>query len=91
MATGTCCSFELGLATALRPGDLIDLRVKDVKTGIVRGHSNKKNKAFEIRLNDRVMNMVKVYVETMEDEELLFPLHRTTVYRFLKKAHQLVL
>jgi len=78
--------FELGLATALRPQDLLDLTVKDVKNGLVKGRSNKKNKEFVIRLNDRVVSLVRAYVDSMDDDEKLFPIHRTTAYRFLKKA-----
>ena len=78
--------FELGLATALRPGDLLKLTVGDVKNGVVEGRSQKRNKKFEIRLNDRVYGLVKAYVDSMEDSELLFPIDRSTVNRFLKKA-----
>lgn len=78
--------FELGLATALRPQDILDLKVEDVKSGVIKGRSNKKKKRFDMRLNDRVFTLVKAFIETMEDDELLFPIHRTTAYRFLKKA-----
>lgn len=78
--------FELGLATALRPSDLLDLHVKDVKLGVIKGRSNKKHKSFDFRLNDRVFGLVKSFIETMDDDELLFPINRTTFYRFLKKA-----
>ncbi len=78
--------FELGLQTALRPSDLIELKVKDVKSGIVRIRSKKRNKSLEIRLNDRVNSMVQNYIEFMEDDEKLFNWERTTLYRFMKKA-----
>ena len=78
--------FELGIATALRPGDLLKLTVKDVKNGVVEGRSQKRGKKFEIRLNDRVFNLVKAYIDSMEDVEMLFPIDRSTVNRFLKKA-----
>lgn len=78
--------FELGLATALRPQDILDLKVIDVKTGVIKGRSNKKKKSFDFRLNERVFTLVKAFIETMDDEALLFPIHRTTAYRFLKKA-----
>jgi len=78
--------FEIGLATALRPQDLLDLTVKDVKTGVLKVRSSKRNKQIEIRLNDRVFNLVKSYIEFMDEDEKLFPVHRTTAYRFLKKA-----
>lgn len=79
-------AFEIGLATAIRPQDLLDLKVKDVKNGIIKLRANKTGKALEIRLNDRVMNLVKVYTEFMEDDEKLFKMNRTTLYRIMDKA-----
>lgn len=78
--------FELGLATAFRPSDLLALRVKDVKSGIIRIRAKKTKKAIEIRLNDRVSTLVKAYIDTMDDDELLFPIHRSTAWRFIKRA-----
>ncbi|WP_368895503.1 tyrosine-type recombinase/integrase [Priestia megaterium] len=78
--------FELGLNTALRPSDLLSMKVKDVKNGIVRMRASKTKKALEIRLNDHVFMLVRAYINEMEDDDLLFPINRTTAYRFLKKA-----
>ncbi|GEN55517.1 tyrosine-type recombinase/integrase [Halobacillus faecis] len=78
--------FELGLATALRQSDLLDLTVKDVKYGIIRVRSKKRNKAIEIRLNDRVHSLAKAYIDSMDDDEKLFKFYRSTANRFLKKA-----
>lgn len=78
--------FEIGLASCYRPSDLLSLTVKDVKTGIIRKRAKKTNKTIEIRLNDRVYDMVKNYIEFMDDNELLFPINRTTLYRMMDKA-----
>ena len=78
--------FELGLATAMRPSDLLALTAGDVRNGIVRLRTSKRNKSLDIRLNDRVHTLVKAYTEFMDDEERLFPIHRSTAWRFLKKA-----
>ncbi|NIK16592.1 integrase [Saccharococcus thermophilus] len=82
--------FEIGLATALRPSDLLNLRVKDVKDGIVRVRAKKTGKALEIRLNDRVYNMVKSYIQYMGDDDKLFNMDRTTLYRIMNKAGKML-
>jgi len=41
--------YELGLATALRPSDLLNLCVKDVKEGMVKGKSSKKKKTSFVK------------------------------------------
>lgn len=78
--------FELGLATCLRPSDLLKLRVRDVTTGIIKIRASKTRKSLKIRLNDRVLNLAKAYTEFMEDDDLLFKMNRTTLYRMMDKA-----
>lgn len=78
--------FELGLAGAFRPSDLLALKVGDVKNGIIKKRAKKTNKEFDIRLNDDVFTLVKAYIRDMEDEEKLFTMNHSTAYRFLKKA-----
>lgn len=78
--------FEIGLQTALRPSDLLALRKKDVVSGVIKRRASKTGKELEIRLNDRVFEMTKMYVEFMDDEDKLFPINRSSVYRFMAKA-----
>lgn len=78
--------FEIGLATALRPSDLLNLTVSDVKDGVIKIRAKKTRKALEIRLNDRVLSLVKAYIEMMEEDEKLFKLSRVQLYRIMKKA-----
>ncbi|WP_442600452.1 tyrosine-type recombinase/integrase [Neobacillus sp. D3-1R] len=81
-------AFELGLQTALRPSDLLNLTVKDVKNGIVKTRASKTHKPIEIRLNDKVYDLVKAHIlmRDLQDEDKLFNMNRTTLYRALNKA-----
>ena len=80
--------FEIGLQTALRPQDLLNLTVKDVKNGIVRIRAAKTNKAIDIRLNDQVLEQIKAYITLKElsDNDKLFNMNRSTLYRAMARA-----
>lgn len=83
-------AFELGLQTALRPSDLLNLKVKDIKNGIVKTRASKTQKSLEIRLNDQVFELVKAHIlmQGLGDEDKLFKMNRSTLYRAMSKAGQ---
>ncbi|MGM0843319.1 MAG: tyrosine-type recombinase/integrase [Bacillota bacterium] len=78
--------FELGLSLAFRVQDLLDLRKKDVSSGVIKKKTNKRGKEIELRLNDRVFTMVKGYVAYLEEDDKLFSIDRTQSYRILNAA-----
>ena len=73
--------FVLGLNTALRIGDLLDLHVKDVidKDGNVRGfltlRENKTGKDKRVKLNDAAVEAVSFYMQRVkpQSDAWLFP------------------
>lgn len=80
--------FEIGLQTALRPQDLLNLTVKDVKNGIVRIRAEKTNKALDIRLDDEVLEQIKAFITLKElnDADKMFKMNRSTLYRAMARA-----
>ncbi|MGA9289297.1 MAG: tyrosine-type recombinase/integrase [Anaerobacillus sp.] len=78
--------FELCLATAFRIGDALSLRVKDVKSGIIRKRISKTKKEIHLELPEEVVRKINNYIEFMEDDELLFPVNRSTMYRSFRNA-----
>lgn len=78
--------FEIGLACAFRISDLLNLKVSDVKSGVVKIKQQKTKRIAEIHLNDRVYTLVRAFTDLMEDEDLLFPIDRVQAYRILRRA-----
>lgn len=80
--------FEIGLQTALRPQDLLNLTVKDVKNGIVRTRASKTNKSIDIRLDDEVFKQIKAYItlKELKDNDKMFKMNRSTLYRAMDRA-----
>lgn len=78
--------FELTLATAFRIQDTLSLRVKDVKNGVIKKKTRKNKKEVHLELPVDVMRKLQNYIEFMDDEELLFPINRSTIYRSFKSA-----
>lgn len=78
--------FEVGLSTALRISDILSLKKSDVSNGIVRIKTKKTGRYKVIALNDSCRNKLEVYTEHMHDDQLLFPIQRQWVHKFLKWA-----
>ncbi len=87
--------FVLGINTGLRIGDLLRLKVEDVKDKshiIIREQKTSKNKQFLI--NSNLRKELNNYIEGMADHEYLFqsrvgenkPLTRFQAYRILSTA-----
>ena len=87
--------FELGINSGLRISDLLQLKVKDVKTtNTIELKEKKTNKSKQFGINDKVRQKLNDYITGMEDNEYLFqsrkgdnkPISRTQAYRILRKA-----
>jgi len=87
--------FILGINTGLRCGDLVRLKVKDVrnKDHIVRTEQ-KTNKAKRILITPVLKRELKQYIENRDDDEYLIksregknkPLSRTMVYLIMRSV-----
>lgn len=88
--------FSLGINTGLRVGDLLRLRIEDVKgKSIVKIKEEKTSKTRTVHL-DAVMADIADYLEDQPDVGYLFPSQRTNkpistvqAYRILKHAGDL--
>jgi integrase len=86
--------FVFGINSGLRIGDILPLRVKDIrdKTHItIREKKTGKEKRFKI--NDSLREHINQYIKPMDDEEYLFPskktkkhIGRVQAYRILSDA-----
>jgi len=87
--------FVLGINTGLRIGDMLNLRVEDVRNQthiILREQKTDKSKKFFI--NSVLRNALDDYIANMADHEYLFqsrngtnqPLSRSQAYRILSEA-----
>jgi integrase len=87
--------FVLGINTGLRIGDLLRLKVEDVKDKshiIIKEQKTSKNKQFLI--NSNLRTELYKYIEGMDDHEYLFqsrvgqnkPISRFQAYRILSAA-----
>jgi len=78
--------FEFALSTGLRVSDILSLRKKDVKEGIVRIKTSKTQLNRNIALNDACRKKMEVYLTTKKEHEIIFPFGRTYVHKLLKWA-----
>lgn len=87
--------FVIGINTGLRIGDLLKLKVEDVKDKshiIIKEQKTSKNKQFLI--NENLRREINQYIKDMEDHEYLFQsrignnkaLSRFQAYRILSSA-----
>lgn len=78
--------FEITLSTALRIGDVLDLKVSDVKTGRLKIKTSKTGQDIDLEFNDHVFNMIRSYITYKEDDDKLFKIDRVQAYRIFKKG-----
>lgn len=76
------------MQTALRPQDLLNLTVQEVKNGIVKTRALKTGKPIAIRLDDELFNQIKAYItlKGLNDEDKMFNMNRSTLYRAMARA-----
>lgn len=76
------------MQTALRPQDLLNLTVQEVKNGIVKKRASKTGKPIAIRLDDELFNQIKAYItlKGLNDEDKMFNMNRSTLYRAMARA-----
>lgn len=77
---------ELGLATALRIGDILKLQKKMIHDGFIRVETSKTGVFKNLELNPRVARLVSAYTDTMEDEDYLFNIKYVQAWKIIKKA-----
>ncbi|ETT32891.1 tyrosine-type recombinase/integrase, partial [Paenibacillus sp. FSL R5-808] len=78
--------FEFLLATALRVSDAVKLRKCDIDNGFVRLKINKTGDFRLIRLNPKVLQMLTIYLETKNADELIFDFGRIMAWHIIKGA-----
>ncbi|WP_230932262.1 tyrosine-type recombinase/integrase [Priestia sp. TSO9] len=78
--------FEFALSTGLRVSDILELKKKDVKNGIVRVKTQKTGDDKRIALNDACRRKLEVYLDTKKDNDKIFDFNRFYVHRLLKWA-----
>ncbi|KMT22995.1 tyrosine-type recombinase/integrase [Clostridium cylindrosporum] len=66
--------FSIGIYTGLRIQDILELRVRDVKTdnGKIKAYINKKDTNMDVEVNDELKMILKDYIKDKKDYEYLF-------------------
>lgn len=77
---------EIGLATALRISDLLQLRKNNIYDGFISIKTEKTDKTMRLELNPRVHKLVSSYIELLEDDELLFQFGYRQALKMLSAA-----
>lgn len=78
--------IEIGLATALRINDILNLKKKDVFGGFITVKTQKDGKNKRIQLNNRVRGLVEAYCDGLNDEDYLFNIKYVQAWKIIKKA-----
>lgn len=89
--------FHFGIYSGLRIGDIINLKVSDVKGDYVSIVETKTKKPKRFAINDKLKSEIAEYITGMNDNDWLFPsrkgdshITRTAAWRVLNKvANQL--
>lgn len=82
--------FEFALSTALRVSDILALKKKDIKNGVVYVRTQKTDKWKHIALNDKCRTKMEAYLEYKKDDDVIFDFTRQWVHQMLKWAADMV-
>ena len=77
---------EVGLATALRISDILKLQKKHIYDGFINIKTQKTGVFKRIGINPRVYKMLSVYVQNMDDEDLVFNIKYGQALKSIKAA-----
>lgn len=78
--------FEFALSTALRVSDILALKKRNIKDGIVKVQTKKTKLYREIALNNHCRQRIEDYLENKHEDDLIFPFKRQWVHKLLKWA-----
>ncbi|MFJ7680436.1 tyrosine-type recombinase/integrase [Peribacillus sp. NPDC097198] len=78
--------FEFGLSTALRVSDILSLKKKDIKDGVVYIKTQKTGVVKHIGLNDKCRSKMEMYLEMKKDDDIIFDFTRQWVHQIIKWA-----
>jgi integrase len=78
--------MEFALTTALRVSDILSLKKKDIKNGVVYIKTQKTGKVKHIALNDKCRKKIEMFLELKKDEDPIFDFSRQWVHQFMKWA-----
>lgn len=88
--------FKVGINTALRVGDLLKLKVWQVKATHLNLHESKTRKLKRFYINDSMRPLLEDYIKYMDDADFLFrPIRKNAqpstgaVYRTIRDAARL--
>lgn len=82
--------FEFALSTALRVGDILALRKKDIKNGVVYVKTQKTGVFKHIALNDKCRKKMESYLEYKKENDVIFDFSRQWVHQLIKWAADMV-
>lgn len=82
--------FEFALSTALRVSDILGLKKRDIKNGVVYIKTQKTGVFKHIGLNDKCRSKMEMYLEFKQEDDLIFDFSRQWVHQMLKWAADMI-
>ncbi|MCP3764856.1 tyrosine-type recombinase/integrase [Domibacillus sp. A3M-37] len=82
--------LEFALSTALRVSDILALKKKDIKNGVVYVKTQKTGVVKHIALNDKCRAKMEMYLEHKKENDVIFDFTRQWVHQMLKWAADMV-
>ncbi|MGD6992137.1 tyrosine-type recombinase/integrase [Sutcliffiella horikoshii] len=78
--------LEFALSTALRVSDILSLRKRDIRDGMVRIKTSKTNTFKKIELNPSCRKKMEMYLQFKKPDDYIFPWKRQWSHKLLKYA-----